>query len=437
MGLSLTLISGLWLAFDLMTQTLYWLCWTVFMANASLRLSASFCPVACPTAPPLSDNRLPVYSGIVALYKEAAITPQLVTALEALDYPRHKLEILFALEDDDAETLIAFEHQLDRSLYPHRAHMRVVRVETGTTRTKPRALNFAFNRAKGELITIYDAEDIPAPHQLREAAATFATLPANIACLQAPLRPTGANGFIGRQFAAEYAMQFDVLMPALHRLNLTFPLGGTSNHFRATALNAVGDWDAHNVTEDADLAYRLARYGYGSGLISAPTFEAPPSNTRSWLPQRTRWLKGHMQTLMVHTRTLHDLPLLTGSGMLLTLGVNVFSALCYAPFMALLLSQLMMHLLQPDLRLMALPDLILIICGLGCAQIALATGARRAGLTLRLRDRLGLPVYWSLQSFAVLFAFINSPRAPSTGTRPSMYPPLPPLRRRHRIDSRI
>ncbi|MDC7695303.1 glycosyltransferase family 2 protein [Asticcacaulis sp. DXS10W] len=403
-ALTLALVSGLWLAFGPLTQALYWLCWGVFMLNASLRLAACVVPVVTHTPAPLADADLPVYSVIVALYKEAAIAPQLIAALEALDYPRHRLEILFAIEDDDPETLIAFEHHLNRDLHPHRAHMRVVRVETAPPRTKPRALNFALQRARGDLVAIYDAEDIPVPRQLREAAAHFASLPARVACLQAPLRPAGARGFIARQFAAEYAVQFDVLLPALHRAGLTFPLGGTSNHFRVEALKAAGAWDAHNVTEDADLAYRLARQGYGSGLIAAPTRETPPPDTRTWLPQRTRWLKGHMQTLLVHTRSLRDLPVMTGLGLMLSLGMNVFSALFYAPFVALVLAGRLVNLLQPGLGGMAIPDLILLICGPGFAQIALHGAARRAGLHLSLWDRLSLPVYWGLQSFGAAFA---------------------------------
>lgn len=403
-ALSVSLVTGLWLWFHPVMQMLYWLCWSIFMANATLRLMAALLPRRSVEPTALTDDELPVYTVIVALYKEAAIAPQLISALKALDYPRHKLEILFALEDDDDETLIAFERHLHRDLYPHLSHMRVERVPFADPRTKPRALNYALNRSRGDLVAIYDAEDLPAPSQLREAAAAFTRLPDTVACLQAPLRPTGGNGLIARQFAAEYAVQFDVLLPAMHRAGLTFPLGGTSNHFRADILKSIGAWDAHNVTEDADLAYRLARQGYACGMIDAPTLETPPGDTRTWLPQRTRWIKGHMQTLLVHTRTLRDLPFSTGLGMALSLGLNVFSALCYAPFMALVLCQALLHLLQPDLGGIALPDLILLMCGLGFAQITLHVGARRAGLALSWRDHLGLPIYWGLQSFGALFA---------------------------------
>ncbi|UDF02452.1 glycosyltransferase [Asticcacaulis sp. AND118] len=401
-ALSVSLVSGLWFSFHPIMQGLYWLCWSIFMANATLRLAAALSSRKTIDSPQLADEHLPVYTVVVALYQEAALAPQLTAVLNALDYPRHKLEILFALEDDDDETLIAFEDHLN--LHAHLAHMRVVRVPFADPRTKPRALNYALNRARGDLVAIYDAEDLPAPNQLREAAASFARLPGTVACLQAPLRPVGGEGFIARQFAAEYAVQFDVLLPAMHRAGLTFPLGGTSNHFRAEVLKAIGAWDAHNVTEDADLAYRLARHGYTCGLIDAPTLETPPGDTRTWLPQRTRWIKGHMQTLLVHTRTLHDLPFSAGLGMTLSLGLNVFSAVCYAPFMALVLCQTLLHLLQPGLGGIALPDLVLLICGLGFAQIALHIGARRASLKLSWRDRLGLPVYWGLQSFGALFA---------------------------------
>ncbi len=90
-------------------------------------------------------------------------------------------------------------------------------------------------------------------------------------------------------------MLFDAILPALERLRLPVPLGGTSNHFPRATLVAVGAWDPFNVTEDADLGIRLSRLGYYTGALASTTWEEAPPAFGNWLKQRTRWLKGWMQ----------------------------------------------------------------------------------------------------------------------------------------------
>ncbi|MEI9904941.1 MAG: glycosyltransferase [Asticcacaulis sp.] len=199
-----------WLAPDVLSAVVYWLCWGVFMGNAVMRLAASFIPVRPPatTEAMASNENMPFYTVIVALYKEADIVPQVLAAMLRLAYPRDRIEILFALEADDRATLDAI-HVQD---LPPEVH--IIEVPEGTPRTKPRALNHALGLSVGDLIVIYDAEDQPHPEQLLAAANAFQNGDKALACVQAPLRPVGASSFIGRQFAAEYAVQFDVLLPA-------------------------------------------------------------------------------------------------------------------------------------------------------------------------------------------------------------------------------
>ncbi|MEM9965812.1 MAG: glycosyltransferase family 2 protein [Asticcacaulis sp.] len=384
---------------------LYWLFFSGFMLSALIRFCASLIPVgrATPVSAPLASNEnLPSYSVIVAMYKEARISTQLITALNRLDYPRDRLEVLFALEDDDTETIRAFEQAL--SGRPELRHMRIIRVPDGTPRTKPRALNHALTHAIGDLTVIYDAEDMPDPQQLLTAARTFAEGPSHLACLQAPLRPLHRNNFISRHFTAEYAVQFEVILPAMHRLGLPFPLGGTSNHFKTDILRRIGAWDAFNVTEDADLGLRLTQYGYTSGLIPTPTYESPPENIRTWIPQRTRWIKGYMQTIGVHTRLHTAFRFKVWPGLALSIGLSVLSALCYAPFTGLILTTALINLLQPDAINLLWPDKCLFIIGIISALTALAIGTRRARAVFTLSDMLTLPAYWSLQSIACLHA---------------------------------
>ena len=270
----------------------------VFLASVALRLAAcaaSFAPQEEPSR--IKDAQLPVYTVVIALYREAAVARQLARAIDRFDYPRAKLDVKFVVEADDEATAAAL-----RAAAPRTPHEIVVAPE-GAPRTKPRALNIAMPFARGDLVAVYDAEDIPDGKQLRRAAALFAAAPQRVGCLQASLViDNGGLNWMTALFALEYAALFDVYNRGLARLGLPLFLGGTSNHFRRAALAEIGFWDAYNVTEDADLGLRLARAGYAVRTFDSHTFEEAPARFGALVRQRTRWFKGWMQTAIVHCR---------------------------------------------------------------------------------------------------------------------------------------
>lgn len=349
---------------------------------------------AAPVPPAPLGRRLPRYTVVAALRDEAAMLPQLVARLDALDYPRDRLQGLLVLEPDDPATLAAAR----ACRLP--SWVRVVVAPVGRPATKPRALNVALAQATGELLVIYDAEDAPHPGQLREAAARFAHGGSRLGCLQAPLRVRGASRSIGRQFAAEYAALYEVTLPALVRAGLPFPLGGTSNHLRTEALRAVGGWDPFNVTEDADLGFRLHRRGWRLGLLTLPTWEPPPEDLGAWLPQRARWLKGYMQTWGVHMRRPQDLGLRGVVALQLTLGQAIASACVQAPVVGWLAAMAAIALAQGVTPAAPLADVGLALAGWAVATAACVVGARRAGIEARPGDLLAAPLYWSLLTLA-------------------------------------
>ena len=283
----------------------------------------------------LAEEELPVYSVLVPLYREAGMLPGLAQALQSLDYPRAKLEILLVLEASDLDTQAA----LLRLTLP--SCFRTVLVPDGPPYTKPKALNYALHLARGEYVVVYDAEDRPQPDQLRRALEAFAASPPDTGCVQARLNIYNPrDSWLTRQFTVEYSALFDAILPALARLGLPVPLGGTSNHFRRETLAAVGGWDPFNVTEDADLGFRLARRGWRTTVVWSTTWEEAPAGFRSWFRQRTRWLKGWMQTYLVHTRRplrlIADLGLRGALGFHTLMGGLVLSALAHPLLYALL-----------------------------------------------------------------------------------------------------
>ena len=243
-----------------------------------------------------SDDELPMYSVIAALHREAAVVDQLLSAIERLDYPTEKLDVIVAVEADDHGTRAAITAR------KHRIPIVVVPVAPAALRTKPKALNVALPFARGVFTVIYDAEDRPERNQLRRALQAFRSAGNDLACVQARLCTDTKMTWLSRYFSAEYAGHFDIFLPRLAALGLPLPLGGSSNHFRTATLREVGGWDPHNVTEDADLGMRFARFGYRSGVIDSTTYEEAPTRIGAWLGQRTRWFKGWMQTWLVHMR---------------------------------------------------------------------------------------------------------------------------------------
>ncbi len=245
----------------------------------------------------MPEADLPVYTLLVPMYREAAIAPYLIRRLCALHYPPEKLDIKLIVEADDQET----QEALKAALPP--PCMEIIVVPPSLPRTKPKACNYALPFARGTLITIYDAEDAPAPDQLRLSAWAFAQLPPRVACMQASLHYYNRHqNLLTRCFSLEYALWFEGLLPGLESGGFPIPLGGTSNHLRRSALDQVGGWDAFNVTEDADLGLRLLRHGFETRLLPSVTLEEAPGSLKTWLPQRTRWIKGYMQTWCVHLR---------------------------------------------------------------------------------------------------------------------------------------
>lgn len=282
----------------------------------------------------LDERNMPVFSIIVPLYREANMVEQVAQSLALLDYPPAKLDIKLVLEEDDLATIAAAKAlRLD-------GRYEILRVPPTRPRTKPKACNYALRFVRGTYVVIYDAEDRPEPDQLKKAVAAFHDAPRDVACLQARLNfYNPKDNWLTRMFALEYALWFDFLLPGLERLGVPIPLGGTSNLFRTHILRDVLGWDAFNVTEDADLGMRLAQRGYKVIPIDSSTYEEANPHLGNWLRQRSRWIKGYMQTWLVHLRSPAAFARVVGiapfAGFVLFIGGAIFTGLVTPFFWAL------------------------------------------------------------------------------------------------------
>jgi cellulose synthase/poly-beta-1,6-N-acetylglucosamine synthase-like glycosyltransferase len=360
------------------------------------------------------DGRLPVFTVLVAAFQEKDVIADTIRSLERLDYPEDRLDVKLLLEADDRDTIDA---ALAASPRPN---VEIVIVPQVFPRTKPKALNFGLTRARGELVTVYDAEDRPDPLQLRKAAIAFSQLPRTVACLQARLEYHNAQqNRLTRWFAVEYLTWFGRMLPAVAAGDTPVPLGGTSMHLRRDVLEAIGAWDPYNVTEDADLGVRLYRMGYRTAILDSPTLEEANSDFVNWVKQRSRWYKGFVQTWLVHMR--NPLRLRRELG---TSGFAGFNALVGATSLVALLNPVfwvltaMWFVGRPDIINQIYPDwlyfpgLVSMLFGNFFAYYTGLITIRASDRPDLLRAALTYPLYWAMMSIGAVRAFLQLLVAP-------------------------
>ncbi|MCB2097824.1 MAG: glycosyltransferase [Parvularculaceae bacterium] len=359
----------------------------------------------------LDDADLPIITILAPLFREAHALPGLVQAISRLDYPADRLDVKLILEQHDRETIKeANRLNLD-------SRFDLIIVPPSHPQTKPKACIYGLACAHGDLIVIYDAEDEPSPDQLRTAAEIFSDADDCLACVQARLNYYNPDeNWLTRLFTLEYCLWFDHFLPALERLGAPIPLGGTSNIFRTDILVDVGGWDPHNVTEDADLGLRLARRGYRTTVIDSTTLEEANCKTGNWMRQRSRWMKGFMQTWLVHCRNRtarDDWQLFIAVD--LFVGGTAFAALLI-PFLwaAVLVEwQFGVSLLDPfPQQLKSATAAALIAGNLSCMVLAAYAPIRR-GLARLSPAALLTPVYWIMMSIAAWIALWQLLHRPS------------------------
>jgi cellulose synthase/poly-beta-1,6-N-acetylglucosamine synthase-like glycosyltransferase len=362
----------------------------------------------------LREADLPVFTVLVPMFREAAMLPQLAQSLRNLDYPLGKLDIKIVLEAGDRETIEAARALGLEGVFE------IIIVPPSNPQTKPKACNFALRFARGEYLVVYDAEDRPEPDQLRKVVATFRRSPANTACLQCRLNYYNVDeNWLTRMFTLDYTLWFDQVLPGLERLGMPIPLGGTSNHFRIDVLRELHAWDPFNVTEDADLGIRIGQKGYRVGVVDSTTYEEASCRVGQWVRQRSRWMKGYMQTLLVHTRRPLELIRRTGPlgflGFVFFIGGTVLAGLLNPIFWVLYLAWLAASAAHFD---PLFPQALLFLClfnllaGNGAFTYLVMLGPIRRGWLNLIPFSFTLFAYWALISVAAyrgLWQLIHDP----------------------------
>jgi cellulose synthase/poly-beta-1,6-N-acetylglucosamine synthase-like glycosyltransferase len=356
----------------------------------------------------LDERHLPVYTILVPLYKEAGIVARLVRDINALDYPRTRLDVKLLCEEDDTETIDKIRSM---NLPPH---FHLVVVPDSQPKTKPKACNYGLQLSHGDFCVIFDAEDRPDPDQLKKAVVAFSRVPPEVACIQAKLNHFNQDqNMLTAWFANEYSMHFELVLPAMGASESPIPLGGTSNHFITSVLRDLGAWDPFNVTEDADLGIRLHREGYRTAMIDSTTLEEANSQVGNWIRQRSRWNKGYFQTWLVHMR--HPFSLLSETGLRGFLAFNLTMGSAFVLLMNPIFWGLttlyvftqagFIQQLFPGLVFYA-ASAMLFIGNFVFVYLNVAGSLQRGEFSIT-RTALLSPLYWGLMSWAAWKGFIQ------------------------------
>ncbi len=346
----------------------------------------------------------PVYTLLIAVYREASVIDSLVQSLEKLNWPKDRLDVIFVCESDDQLTIQKINSLSTKLNY------RLLCLSDGPIKTKPRALQAGLSFAKGRYIAVYDAEDDPHPNQLREAYEMFAKSDEKLGVVQAPLIAWNEReSWISGQFALDYAVWFGIILPALETLSNYLPLGGTSNHFRTSALREVGGWDPYNVTEDADLGARLCRFGYYARTISSPTYEEAPPKISGWIRQRSRWMHGHLQTMAVHFKDINLCSKQMGMRQFAAFSLSITSGPLNVALRLPIAIFCLYGVLFLDLPLAQFVILGILVCSEILVNLVAIVRDKRANLFVAL---FSLPLYWLLQILAFVRALFNVLKRP-------------------------
>ena len=378
------------------------------------------------------DEDLPIYTILIPVFHEASMLAQNMRNMYRLNYPKSKLDIKILMEETDTETIneakllglfgapqkIVEGIQTDEYTDFIKLFDPII-IPADKVMTKPRACNYGLLRAKGELCVIYDAEDNPDPDQLKKAALVFLRSPENVVCLQSKLNFYNADeNTLTKWFSIEYANWYEFYLQGLDWIDAPIPLGGTSNHFRKKGLDELGRWDPYNVTEDADLGLRLARQKMRTEIIDTYTYEEAPITAKSWVVQRSRWYKGHLQTYLVHMRSpgklFKDLGAEKFFKLQLTFGTSVFIPLVNPLLWALLA----LTLVIPASFGWLIPSYLQPICLFNLVVGNLSYLSIYLVACVKLKKQryipyaLAMPLYWALLSFASWRGFIQLIRKP-------------------------
>ena len=349
--------------------------------------------------PRLGEEKLPAISVVVPVKNEERVVGRLLKALLRLDYPQQKKEIII-VEDGSVDKTVEICKEYVKQ---HSNHIKLL--HKSVSNGKAAALNYAIRHAKGEIIAMFDADNVPEPDILQKVVKYFEDQ--SVAAVQGITRSINADENMLTKFVSyEEAVQFEVLLRGKDVLNLFVHLTGSCQFIRRNVFEDVGGWDEESLSEDTEMSVRLMEKGYN--IRYAPdvqSWQENPANLAQLIKQRTRWFRGCMEVALRYGKliTKFDRRSIDAE---VTLAGPYMLALCLIGYFIAIYALLIP--IQPDPIFTIMAQLISLLTAIslsitGIALIYVAKPRKMANL-------LCLPfiyVYWSVQAFMASYALIQ------------------------------
>lgn len=343
--------------------------------------------------------RLPKISIVVPVKDEERVVGRLLKSLLKLDYPPEKREIIIV---EDASTDKTFKICKEFS----NKHSDCVKFfHRNFSNGKPSALNYGFKKAKGEIVAVFDADNIPEPDVLLRAAKYFED--PSVAAIQGTTNIINSDENMLTKFVSyEEAVWLKNYLQGKDALNLFVPLAGSCQFIRKDIAEKVGNWDENCLAEDLEMAAKITEEGYN--IKYAPdviSWQEAPSSLTQLIKQRIRWFRGYMEVAIKYGRFLKKLEKKSLDAEITLMGPYVLTLFLLSYLLSIYVSIFTIQL-DPFFSTMTKMTLLLTTATLVIAGIALMYATK----PIRVTNLLWLPfiyLYWSLQSILTAYAFLQ------------------------------
>ncbi len=225
---------------------------------------------------------------------EERVYRETIEKIYDLNYPKELMQIIAICREDDLDTIAEARAIIDVLGDPN-VQLLIFNDEPVN---KPHGLNLGLQIARGDVVTIFDAEDEPHLDILNIINTTI--LNEDVDAVQSGVQLMNHNTkwfcFLN---VLEYFFWFKSSMHFFARIGM-IPLGGNTVFVRRELLEYLGGWDENCLTEDAELGIRLSlaharmRIIYDDDYV---TREETPHTITEFVRQRTRWNQGFLQIL--------------------------------------------------------------------------------------------------------------------------------------------
>ncbi|MBN2259984.1 MAG: glycosyltransferase family 2 protein [Clostridiales bacterium] len=241
---------------------------------------------------------LPFVSVIVPAKNEGSVIGRCLESLMKTDYPKNKFEVV-VVEDGSIDDTVLICEEFEKN-YPSLVRV----IKNPVSNGKPSALNYALNFVKGEVVGVFDADNVPASDCLVKAVKHFdeesvGAVQGRQCCLNKE------ENMLTKFVSYENALWYESYLRGKDALGLFVAITGSCYFVRKDVLLEVGGWDGSSLSEDMELAANLTNHGYKVRYAhEVCSWQENPASVKGFFNQRVRWFRGCMEVAVQYGKLM-------------------------------------------------------------------------------------------------------------------------------------